>query len=124
MEQIHRLAARQWGVLNRHAILNAGFSPGQLERMVEGGVLRRVGFRTYLFAGSASTWHQAVAIAVTAAGERSAASHRTAAFLLGLTDRRPPAIEVVTPRWRRSRAVDFVVHESLDLADDDITRVR
>ncbi|MFW2340691.1 MAG: type IV toxin-antitoxin system AbiEi family antitoxin, partial [Acidimicrobiia bacterium] len=75
---------------------------------------------TYLFPGAPPTWHQAVVIAVTAAGARSAASHQTAAYLHGLTDRRPSKIEVVTPRWRRSRAVDFTVHESLDLRPDHV----
>ena len=121
IEQISKLAARQHGVVHRHAILEAGFKSGQLDRMVGRGLLRRVGYETYLFPGAPPTWHLVAMLLMTAAGAQSAASHQTAAYLQGLIDRRPSRIEVVTPRWRRSRAVDFTVHESLDLSPEHVT---
>ncbi len=120
MDKLSDLASRQHGVVRRSEIIAAGFSTSRLERMVAQGVLKRVGYQTYVFAGVPPTWEQAVAVAVTSAGPNAAASHQTAAFAHGLTDRRPHVVEVVTPRWRRSRAVDFVVHESLDLLGDDV----
>lgn len=124
IEHLATLAAKQHGVVHRRAVLEAGLSPRQLERMVECGRLTRVGYETYVFPGTPPTWYQAVAIAVTSAGRLSAASHQSAAFLHGLIDRRPDTVEVVAPRWRRSRAVEFVVHESLDIVEDDLTRLR
>lgn len=57
-------------------------------------------------------------VAVTAAGPPALASHATAALLHGLTEFRPERIEVVMPRWDRSRQ-PWVVHESTDLTPVD-----
>lgn len=124
IEDLSTLARRQHGVLHRRDVLSAGLSSRQLERLVGVGLLDRVGFETYVFAAAPTTWQQAVAVAVTSAGCDSAASHQTAAVLHGLTDRRPDVIEVVVPRWARPRAVEYTVHESLDLIGEDVIVVR
>lgn len=61
-------------------------------------------------------------IAVTSAGDMALASHQTAAYLHRLIDRWPHEVEIVMPRWDRSDQ-SFVVHESLDLMDEDSTLV-
>jgi predicted transcriptional regulator of viral defense system len=58
--------------------------------------------------------------AVLSTGLGSAASHRTAAALLGLTNRRPQEVEVVSARTvRRERS--WVAHQSRDLSASRIT---
>lgn len=77
----------------------------------------------YGLAGSGDTWHRQVIAAVVSATEPAAASHRTAAYLWGMTDRRPRTIEVVSPRHLRVKRVPFIVHESKDMRTSDIVRV-
>ncbi len=61
-------------------------------------------------------------VAVAAAGDAALASHQTAACLWKLVGLQPDRIEVVMPRWDRSRK-GFVVHESKDLKPGDADRV-
>jgi len=74
----------------------------------------------YGLAGSEETWHRQVTAAVLSAKVPSAASHQTAAFLWGMTDRCPEHIEIVTRRHVRLARSAFVVHESKDLDESDI----
>ena len=71
-----------------------------------------------MIAGCPPSWEQDVMVAVAAGGDTALASHQSAAFLWELTDLRPDRIEIVMPRWDRSRR-GFVVHESKDLAPED-----
>lgn len=77
----------------------------------------------YGIAGSEDTWMRSVFGAVLSASEPAAASHRTAARLWGMTDRRPRTIEVVSQRHFRVKRSEFTVHESKDLVDHDIARI-
>ena len=61
--------------------------------------------------------------AVVSATEPAAASHLTAAYLWGLTDRLPHQIEVVSRRHQRVKRVTFVVHESKDIRSSDIVHI-
>jgi hypothetical protein len=74
-------------------------------------------------AGSPEQWHQAVIAAVFSATEPAAASHRTAAYLWGMTDRRPGTIEIVARRHLRVKRHDHQVRESKDLRSSDIVIV-
>lgn len=60
---------------------------------------------------------------VLSLAEPGAASHRTAAYLWGLTDRRPHDVEVATRRYRRMPRNGLTVHESLDLRESDIVQM-
>jgi hypothetical protein len=115
------LAERQWGVVSRVQLAEAGYTPDMVYESVGGGRLRLMQRGVYAIGGSPPTWHQAVMAAVLSCGRTAAASHLTAAHLWGLIDRRPDAIEVTVVRGTRlSRP--FVVHQSTDLEPDDISR--
>jgi len=77
----------------------------------------------YGVAGSEDTWMRSVVGAVLSASEPAAASHKTAARLWGMFDRKPGTIEVVSQRHLRVKRDGFTVHESKDLAQDDIVTI-
>ncbi|MGI9584264.1 MAG: hypothetical protein ACR2N7_01585 [Acidimicrobiia bacterium] len=78
---------------------------------------------TYGLAGSEQTWERSVLAAVLSTTAPSAASHRTAARIWGLTTSVPPNVEVVSARHQRVKRQSFVVHESKDLVPADIVEV-
>jgi len=77
----------------------------------------------YRVAGSPRTWKGDVIAATWAGGERAVASHRIAAALWGLPGGRTTPVEITCPRWRRTRHVGLVVHESTRLEGAEITMV-
>ena len=76
----------------------------------------------YRLPGTARSWEQRLHALVLASGPLSAASHRSAAALLGMPgfDRRG-LIEVVTPRPRRHRDANGQVHRWRVLPDHHLT---
>lgn len=120
--QLARESQRTYGVIGRQRLLDAGISSSALGRLAERGLLTKAAHKTYVFPGVRPSWEQSVMIAVTSAGSAALASHQTAAYLHRLTSRRPDAIEIVMSRWDRSEQ-PFVVHESLDLVDEDAVLV-
>jgi hypothetical protein len=70
-----------------------------------------LGAGVYQLAGSARTWEQHLVAATLGAGPCAAASHRSAAALLGIPGfERRGRPEVTTPRPRRHRGPEAVVH--------------
>jgi hypothetical protein len=119
-ELLSARAAESHGVFTTYHARAAGIGSSLLTRRLQLGLYVRLYPGVYAFAGSVPTWHRRVAAAVEAVGPNAAASHQTAAELWKLTDRRRDRIEVVVRRWRRRHALDFDVHESLDLAPQDV----
>src|SRR5207249_2329613 len=100
MDAIYRLAEKQHGVvavrqtgLSRHAVAHLTGS-GRWEEVCR-GVLR--------LAGTRRTHKQMVMAAVLAAGPGAVASHRTAAWLLGIPGFTARGIEVSRPFGRSAR---------------------
>jgi hypothetical protein len=114
------LAQPQHGVFTTGQARSVGVSRQSLYTRVRSGELIREAPETYRFANVPRTWHTKVSAAVYTTGEKSAASHLTAAHLHDLM-KRPDRIEVVTTRTGRKRP--FVVHQSLDLETSHITVV-
>jgi very-short-patch-repair endonuclease len=98
---IARLAARRHGLISRDDALAAGLSSSALRRRVAAGRLERVAPGVLRVPGSPRTWRQRVLAGVLASGPSAAASHLTAAHLLGLEGcPRPvgrPHVSVVRP---------------------------
>ena len=82
-----------------------------IRHLLRTGRRERVAGGVYRLVGSPPTWEQRVIAEVLAAGPSAAASHRSAAALLGIPgfDRRGRP-EVTTPRARRHRASSAIVH--------------
>jgi hypothetical protein len=77
----------------------------------------------YRISGSPRAWKGDVIAATCAGGERAVASHRTAGALWELPGGRTTPVEITCPRWRRTRHLGLVVHESTRLEEAEITLV-
>ena len=116
---LSRLASRQHGLFSTEQARTVGLSSSSLERRTRSGRLEHLAPGVYRVAGAPETWHQ---LALTAClTEYGAASHRTAASLLGLDGFPARIVEVVTKRWSRRPNPRVRVHESLDIKDGDVT---
>ncbi|MFV1999266.1 MAG: type IV toxin-antitoxin system AbiEi family antitoxin domain-containing protein [Acidimicrobiia bacterium] len=123
----HRLLATtaraQYGVFTRRQAAAAGLNVRTVEKRVESGIYERLLPGVYGVVGAPDTWHRQVLAAVFAGSDLSAASHQTAAFLWGMSDRRPDVIEVVSRRHRRVKPDGYRVRESKDVRESDIVVV-
>jgi hypothetical protein len=117
------VASSQHSVFTAAQALACGLSRSALDARVRRGQLVREHPSVFTVGGTPQTWERQVMAAVLSVGDPAAASHRTAAELWGLTTRRGASIEVVTLRWDRVRRPPFTVHESGDLAENDIVVV-
>jgi predicted transcriptional regulator of viral defense system len=108
---ITRVLERQHGVVTDEQALAAGLTYEAIRHLLRTGRWERVASGLYRLVGSPPTWEQRVIIEVLAAGPAAAASHRSAAALLGIPgfDRRGRP-ELTTPRLRRHRAASAIVH--------------
>jgi hypothetical protein len=109
--KLMELAERQHSLFTHEQALAVGFSPAAIRHRLGTGRWEQIAVHVYRAAGSARTWEQRLLGLVFAAGPEAAASHRSAAALLGIPgfERRGP-VEVTTPRPRRYRSVGEVVH--------------
>jgi very-short-patch-repair endonuclease len=73
--------------------------------------------------GAAPSWQGGLRAAVLAAGERAAASHRSAAGVFELPGARRDFVEITCVRWERATRPGMVVHESRRLGVEDLQLV-
>jgi len=108
---ITRLLERQHGIVTDEQARAAGLTHEAIRHLVRTGRWERVAGGVYRLVGSPPTWEQRVIGEVLAAGPASAASHRSAAALLGIPGfERRGRPELTTPRVRRHRSTSAVVH--------------
>ncbi|GMR02538.1 MAG: DUF559 domain-containing protein [Acidimicrobiia bacterium] len=117
------IARDQRGLFTLRQAMAAGLSERAVRDRVCRGVLERIHPGVFGYPGSEKSWHRDVVAAVLSAPEPVAASHGTAAFLWGLTSRRPEVIEVIARRHRRVHRYPFTIHESKDFRASDILDV-
>jgi predicted transcriptional regulator of viral defense system len=98
-----RVADRQWGRVTWAQILRLGVDRALIARWVRDGYLHRLCPRVYAVGHRARSTEADLAAALLYAGPGAMLSHATAAWWLGLVDRRPQLIQVSTPRRCRSR---------------------
>jgi very-short-patch-repair endonuclease len=103
------IMARQHGLITRTQALSTGLSRRQLDGRLASGEWRKLMPTVYAPAELFATWHQRVIAACLWAGESAAASHGTAAHLLGFPGFPREGIEICTPRRLVSAGV--VVHQ-------------
>ena len=114
------IMARQQGLITRSQALSTGLSRRQVDGRLASSEWRRLMPTVYAPAELFATWHQRVIAACLWAGENAAASHATAAHLLGFPGFPREGIEICTPR-RLVRA-GIVVHQR-SLRPRDVVRV-
>jgi very-short-patch-repair endonuclease len=109
---IVRLAESQHAVFTRAQALDHGISADTIDHWVHTGRLSGKTDGVYRVPGAPETWHQSEMALVLAAGPGAAASHRAAAFLERVPGFWLPTPEVTSPRPRRHRTTEGIVHRS------------
>jgi very-short-patch-repair endonuclease len=120
---LNGIATDQRGVFTLAQAVRCGIPASTIRTRSSRGRYEFIHPRVYGIAGSENTWERGVVAAVVSATEPAAASHRTAAHLWGMSDRRPRTIEVVSPRHLRVKRLPYIVHESKDIRLSDIVQV-
>jgi very-short-patch-repair endonuclease len=121
--RLSAVAAPQLGLFTRDDARKDDISKHQLRRMVEHGVVERVGPAVFRFAASPRSWRQDVMVAVLDGGPECVASHRTAAALHGFDGFAADVIEVLVPMSVFHRRKNVVVHHTRSLPSMDRTVV-
>lgn len=91
------LASRQQGLVSRGQLRGLGFSDNAISKALERGWLRPVFHGVFTVGHGHLTVYARMLAATMACGPGSVVSHGTAAWLLGLRDRRPEVIDVIAP---------------------------
>ncbi|MEA2844655.1 MAG: hypothetical protein QOJ69_2326 [Actinomycetota bacterium] len=118
------IAETQHALVTYRQIRASGHSDDAVWRWRRAGLLDRVAEGVYRIPGSPRTWEQRLCALVLASGPVAAASHRSAAALLGIPGfERRGLVEVVTPRPRRHLEPPALVHRWRLLPEGHITVV-
>lgn len=116
------LAETQYGLLSHGQATALGLGRHAIEHRLATGRWLSPTTGVYRLPGTPPTWEQRVMVLVLASGPVAAASHRSAAALLGIPGfARHGVVEVTTPRPRRHRDPDAVVHRWRVLPEDHLT---
>lgn len=99
------IASRQWGVVTRRQLLDAGVTHAEIRRRVVKELLLPVHPGVYRLGHRAPSTEADYLAAVLAAGEGALLAGRAGGYHLGLVPGRAPAPEVVAPRRRRLHGV-------------------
>jgi hypothetical protein len=105
------LAAWQHGVVSGHQLLQLGFTRTAITRGTSAGRFHPV-FRGVFAVGHTDIgWHGRLKAALLACGDGSVVSHATAAALLGLVDRAPSLIDVISPKQAGRKVAGIRRHQ-------------
>ncbi len=114
------LAGEQHGVVSIWQLRELGYSDGSLRHALETGTLHPVFHGVFAVGRPVASRHGECIAAVLSCGEGALLSHRSAAWLWGLTSRfvRPVEVTATSPRHTRS---EIRVHSAVALAPQDST---
>lgn len=115
------VAEAQHGLLARWQVVGSGARRATVDKWLDGGELVPAAVDVYRVAGAPRTWEQRVMAVVLSAGPGAAASHRSAAALLGIPGVAKEIVEVSTHRALRNREAS--VHSSRVLPAEHLTVV-
>jgi Transcriptional regulator, AbiEi antitoxin len=118
----HRLAVlakEQHGVVSVWQLAELGYSEEALRHATKTGRLHRVHRGVYAVGHTALSQHALCRAAVLSCGDGALLSHRSAAWLWGLTSRFHSPVEVTAVSPRRTRGA-IRVHSAQALAPDDM----
>jgi very-short-patch-repair endonuclease len=91
------LAETQHGVVSRDQLRGLDFSEAKIDHAVSVGHLHRIFRGAFALGHRGVGWRGEMLAAVLASGQGSVVSHGTAAYLLGLWERKPRLIDVIAP---------------------------
>ncbi len=116
------LAETQYALVSNRQLREAGYSRDAIWEWRRAGVLENMTEGVYRIPGSPRSWEQRLCAMVLASGPIAAASHRSAAALLGIPGfERRGLVEVITPRPRHHRERSALVHRWRVLPEEHIT---
>lgn len=117
-DEAKKTIRRQHGLVTRTQALEAGLSSRQIATRLKNGQWIQVHAGVYRSADHAASSEQSLLAACLGAGPGSAASHMSAAWLLGLWDRAPsrPEISVRYPLHPRVAGVTIIRSRFFDLS--------
>jgi very-short-patch-repair endonuclease len=104
---VETIAGRQHGVVARAQLRSAGLSDDQVDNWARGGRIRRVSRGVYAVGVAPIGEWGRIQAAVLASGRGAVASHRSAAFLLGIGERSPRVVDVI-PNRQGGRRIDGI----------------
>jgi len=116
--RVAELAKRQFGVVSTAQLFELGYSRAAISRQVTAGRLHPVHQSAYAVGHAGISRHGRCMAAVSSCGEGALLSHRSAAWLWGLTKRFCVPIEVTAASPRRTR-VEIRVHSAAALTAPD-----
>jgi very-short-patch-repair endonuclease len=122
-EAIAKVAAKQHGVCVRAQALRAGITPDMIRTRTSTGRWHVPFEGVYVVAGAPPTWEQRTIAAVFAYGAEAAASHVTAAHLLGMHEEPPSVTHVSLGRNQKRRRRPGVVPHQATLGRGDVRLV-
>jgi very-short-patch-repair endonuclease len=114
------LARRQHQLATRRQLLDIGFTRKGIDHRVESGMFERLESGLYVIGAATNNFEQRVMAAVLK-NPGGVASHRTAAYLLGLAERAPKVVEVSVGNGRHRQAhKGRLVHQARGLLPPDV----
>lgn len=116
------MAARQYGVITRTQAMECGVGPRAIARRLESDIWRLMYPNVYIVGGAPLSWMSKLMGAIVGAGSMAAATHRSAACLLGLDGFRQSLIEITSRR--RIRWEGVIAHNGPPLRHHDIRAVK
>lgn len=122
-QELALIAEQSHGIFATPHIKAVGMSKRDADWRVASGAWVVLHRGVYKHAGTPLSWRGELLAACWAGGMRAAASHRSAAELWELPGRRIDMVEIVCPRWRRTRHDGLIVHETKALTALDLTAV-
>jgi very-short-patch-repair endonuclease len=117
------LAGAQRGIVTRGQLREAGLSDGAIYRWERSGRIRRVFRGVYSVGAMAIGERGRIQAAALASGRGAVISHRSAAFLLGIGERSPRVVDVITPRQGGRRIDGIRFHDVTRPAQHELARV-
>jgi len=116
-----RVAERSHGIITRQQLLALDCGPAMIDHHVRRGQLVTIRPGIYRIGGAPLTRNQDVLGACLDAGPLALVSHRSAGALWGLDRISVNGVDILTPRWKRTRADAKVRrHEAVDLRAVDV----
>lgn len=117
--ELAELAREQHGVVSIHQLRELGYSDGSLRHALKTGRLHPVHHATYGVGHSGASLQGECLAGVLSCGEGALLSHRSAAWLWGLTKRFHVPVEVTAASPRQAREV-IRVHSAAALISKDL----
>jgi hypothetical protein len=121
--KLQELARDQYGVFTYAQALGLGATASAIKHRLRGGAWDSLAEGVYRLPGVPESWRQRLLALVFAAGPDAAATHRSAAALLGVPGFGTGPLEVSTPRPRRHRNPSAIVHRSRAFPPGHLTMI-